>query len=51
MDIETLRKNNELLDIFCSLAEIPSPSLHEEKVLEWIQNFCKNNGITCSLYS
>lgn len=51
MDIETLRKNNELLDIFCSLAEIPSPSLHEEKVIEWIQNFCKNNGINCSLDS
>ena len=51
MDIETLRKNNELLDIFCSLAEIPSPSLHEEKVIEWIQNFCKNNALNCSLDS
>ena len=49
MNIEELRKSNELLDIFCSLAEIPSPSLHEEKVIEWIQNFCKNNSINCEL--
>lgn len=49
MTIETLRKENELLNIFCSLAEIPSPSLHEEKVIEWIQNFCKTNGINCTL--
>ena len=49
MSIEELRKSNELLDIFCSLAEIPSPSLHEEKVIEWIQNFCKNNSINCEL--
>ena len=48
MTIADLRKNNELLDIFCSLAEIPSPSLKEEKVIEWIENFCKNNGIPCS---
>ena len=49
MTIETLRKENELLNIFCSLAEIPSPSLHEEKVIEWIQNFCKTNDINCTL--
>ncbi len=49
MSIEELRKNNELLDIFCSLTEIPSPSLHEEKVTEWIQNYCKTNGINCEL--
>ena len=49
MTIEELRKNSELLDIFCSLAEIPSPSLHEEKVIEWIQNFCNKNGICCEL--
>ena len=45
MTIESLRKENELLDIFCSLAEIPSPSLHEEKVIEWISDFCKTNNM------
>ena len=49
MSIETLRKENELLDIFCSLAEIPSPSLKEEKVIEWIEHFCKENNIYCKL--
>ena len=49
MTIETLRKENELLDIFCSLAEIPSPSLREDKVIEWIQNFCNKNDIYCKL--
>lgn len=49
MTIETLRKDNELLDIFCSLAEIPSPSLHEEKVIEWIEDFCNKNNIHCEL--
>ena len=51
MTIEQLKNEHELLDIFCSLAEIPSPSLHEEKVIEWIQSFCKNNNIDCSLDS
>lgn len=51
MTIAELRKKHELLDIFCSLAEIPSPSLKEEKVIEWIENFCKNNNIPCSLDS
>ncbi|MCR5266653.1 MAG: M20/M25/M40 family metallo-hydrolase [Cyanobacteria bacterium RUI128] len=49
MSIDALRKENELLDIFCSLAEIPSPSLHEEEVIKWIQNFCSDNGINCQL--
>jgi di/tripeptidase len=49
MSIEELRKEHELVDIFCSLAQIPSPSLHEEKVIEWIQAFCKSNGISCTL--
>lgn len=49
MNIDLLRKDSELLDIFCSLAEIPSPSLHEEKVIEWIENFCKTNGIHVEL--
>ena len=49
MNIDTLRKENELYDIFCSLVEIPSPSLHEEKVIKWIQEFCEKNNINCSL--
>ena len=43
--LENLRKENEVLDIFCNLVSIPSPSLKEEKVIEWILNFCKSNGI------
>ncbi len=42
-----IRKSNELIDIFCSLAEIPSPSKKEEKVIEWIKNFAKLNNIDC----
>ena len=47
MSIQEIRNEYELIDIFCSLAEIPSPSLHEEKVVIKIQEFCKNNGISC----
>ena len=43
--LENLRKENDVLDIFCSLVSIPSPSLKEEKVIEWILDFCKENGI------
>lgn len=44
-NLEELRKENEVLDIFCNLVSIPSPSLKEEKVIEWILDFCKKNGI------
>lgn len=47
--LQELRRKNELLDIFCSLAEVPSPSLHEENVIKWITTFCQNNGINCEL--
>ena len=47
MNISELRKENELIDLFCSLAEIPSPSLKEEKVVVWICNYCKNNNLPC----
>ena len=43
--LENLRKENEVLDIFCDLVSVPSPSLKEEKVIEWILNFCTANGI------
>lgn len=47
MDINSLRKENDLVDLFCTLAEIPSPSLHEEKVIDWICNYCKENDLHC----
>lgn len=47
MSIEELRKENELIDLFCSLAEIPSPSRKEEKVIDWICNYCKENNLNC----
>ena len=45
MNISELRKSNELVDLFCSIAEIPSPSLKEEKVIDWICNYCKANNL------
>lgn len=38
-------KQNVLLKIFCDLVEIPSPSLYEDKVISWIEDFCKKKGI------
>lgn len=48
MSIQDIRAEHELVDIFCSLAEIPSPSLHEEKVIAKIQEFCSANSISCT---
>jgi len=45
MNLSDLRKENEILDIFCELVQIPSPSLKEEKVIEWIKAFCEKNNI------
>lgn len=45
VSLNELRKENEVLDIFCNLVSIPSPSLKEDKVIEWILDFCKKNGI------
>jgi di/tripeptidase len=47
MDLKELREKNELVNLFCTLAEIPSPSLKEEKVIEWICNYCKENSLDC----
>ena len=47
MDILELRKENDLVDLFCTLAEIPSPSLKEDKVIDWICDYCKNNDLQC----
>lgn len=43
--LENLRKENEVLDIFCNLVSIPSPSLKEDNVINWILHFCEENGI------
>ena len=43
--LDVLRKENEVLDIFCNLVSIPSPSLKEDKVIDWILRFCAKNGI------
>ncbi|MCM1009319.1 MAG: M20/M25/M40 family metallo-hydrolase [Fusobacterium sp.] len=45
MPLNEIRREYELVDLFCNLAEIPSPSLHEEKVAEFIKNYCAERGI------
>lgn len=45
MSLNDLRKENEVLDIFCNLVSIPSPSLKEDKVVDWILDFCAKNNI------
>ncbi len=47
MDLTKIRKEYELVDLFCNLAEIPSPSLKEENVANWIKKYCDNNNIPC----
>ncbi len=43
--METIRKNHKLIDLFCTLVLIPSPSLKEEKVAEKILSIFKENNI------
>lgn len=45
MDIKEVRAKFPLVDLFCTLAEIPSPSLQEEKVAQKIIDICTKNGI------
>lgn len=49
MTLENVRKEYELIDLFCNLAEIPSPSLKEEKVAQWIKKYCEENNMHCKL--
>lgn len=49
MTIEDIRKEHELIDLFCTLAEIPSPSLREENVSKWIIDYCSKNNINARL--
>lgn len=45
MSIENLRKENKLIDLFCTLVEIPSPSGREEKVACKIMEILSGAGI------
>ncbi len=38
-------KKHKLLEIFTTLLQIPSPSLSEDKIIKWIEDLCKKNGI------
>lgn len=49
MQISDLKKEHSLIELFCDLAELPSPSLHEEKVIEYVCNFCKQYNIKYNL--
>lgn len=49
MELLDLRKENELVDLFCSMAEVPSPSLKEDKIIDWICQYCKDNSLNCEL--
>lgn len=44
-DINDLRNENELIDLFCTLAEIPSPSGEEDKVAAKIVEILTKAGI------
>ena len=45
MELEKIKTENELVNLFCTLAEIPSPSLQEEKVIEYICKYCEENNL------
>ncbi|MBQ3818829.1 M20/M25/M40 family metallo-hydrolase [bacterium] len=49
MDLKEIRKEHELVDLFCNLAQVPSPSLHEENVSKYIIDYCKENNIPAKL--
>ena len=46
--MNNIRKEHKLIDIFCTLAQIPSPSLKEGKVIEKILSIFEENGIKAS---
>lgn len=49
MNINELREEHKLVNLFCTLAEIPSPSLKEDKVIEFLQKYCCENNLQCRL--
>ncbi len=46
--MDNIKKEHKLIDLFCTLAQIPSPSLKEEKVIEKILSIFEENGIKAS---
>lgn len=42
-------KNHLLIEIFAELAQIPSPSLSEDKVIRWIEEYCKKYNLNFEL--
>ncbi|MDD3237418.1 MAG: M20/M25/M40 family metallo-hydrolase [Candidatus Gastranaerophilales bacterium] len=51
MNLKEIRDNHKLVNLFCTLAEIPSPSLKEEKVSAKILEIFKENNIEAHLDS
>jgi len=49
MNLADIRNENKLIDLFCNLAEIPSPSLKEQNVANYIKSVCDENSIFCKL--
>lgn len=47
--MKNLRKQNKLIDLFCELVLIPSPSLQEENVRNRILDIFKENGIVATI--
>ncbi len=45
MDLNLLKREHKLIDIFCELVKIPSPSLKEDKVAQKIIEILKSNNI------
>lgn len=41
--------NNKLIEIFSELVQIPSPSLSEDKIIKWIEDYCKKNNLSFEL--
>lgn len=48
MSLSEIRNEHGLIDLFCKLAEIPSPSLKEENVAKFIKEVCDENNISCN---
>ena len=48
-NIDNLKKENKLINLFCTLAEIPSPSGEEDKVAEKIVEILTNSKIEAGL--
>lgn len=44
-NINSIREQHKLIDLFCTLVQIPSPSLKEENVTKKILEIFKENGI------